>query len=82
MGKKWHSHAGSCSGKIAFESPRLAHEVGGRKNGMSKRSVYRCSTCGKWHLGSSLRVSPKRMMLDRARVEEDISGRTPWLNWR
>lgn len=75
----------ACTGKIAFESPRLAHSVNGRRNGIKDRSVYRCSQCGLWHLGTPRQViERKRGYRAREVDDEPIEVRygNPWLNWR
>jgi hypothetical protein len=50
------NHAHHCAGKVAFASPALAHEVAGRKG----RHVYRCRTCGYYHLAGGNSVSIDR----------------------
>jgi hypothetical protein len=60
MRGKW-SKQGSCDGKQAFESARLAHEVvkarmGTKRRGQPKRhpmKAYRCDHCGSYHICTS-----------------------------
>lgn len=52
----------TCSGKEGYPSPQLAHrrlaEMKRRHVKISKKrslTVYRCTVCHQWHLGSSQR---------------------------
>lgn len=45
-----------CFGKVGFESAALARQVAQRRNRRTKTHrkqslVYRCSYCGRWHIG-------------------------------
>lgn len=47
----------SCLGKVAFESAGVARAVNQRRAKHGKKNQpYRCTLCGKWHLG---RRNPK-----------------------
>lgn len=39
-----------CAGKEAFDDPQIARKAARRKPG---REHYRCSYCGRWHVGNS-----------------------------
>lgn len=42
----------SCLGKVAFDTPSVALAVNRRRTREGKRNQpYRCTLCGKWHLG-------------------------------
>lgn len=43
-----------CDGKAAYVNPSLAHAVASRKS-YENKEVYRCITCGQWHLGHPMR---------------------------
>jgi hypothetical protein len=41
-----------CDGKVAFESAVLATEVAGRSKGKGRRGIYRCESCGRFHVSN------------------------------
>jgi hypothetical protein len=48
--------AGQCSGKKAFTSARLAHQVARRRErSRGPSSVYRCVYCGNYHMGTPMK---------------------------
>jgi len=45
--------AAQCAGKVAFETPALAHEVADRhRREAYRKTVYRCWICNRWHIGT------------------------------
>jgi len=44
--------AAECFGKVGFESYNLAATVARRKRKERPRKLYRCPTCGKYHLSA------------------------------
>ena len=48
-----------CEGKQSFETPGLAHQIQRRRQKKGKiADVYRCPSCGHFHIGSP--ILPKR----------------------
>lgn len=46
----------TCAGKDSFRSAQLARSAA-PKNNNGPVSIYRCKSCGKWHIGSH--IGPK-----------------------
>lgn len=40
-----------CDGKATFDSALLAMEVAARSKTKGNRCIYRCGTCGRFHVG-------------------------------
>lgn len=56
----WMTEA-ECVGKDRFESHDLAEHVARRmRSSKSKISVFRCRSCGGWHVGSGFGVKANR----------------------
>jgi len=54
-----------CTGKQAFADRHLARRAAQRRHG---RNIYRCETCGLWHVGSAdPRLAHRRKQRKRAR---------------
>lgn len=68
----WRRYLSSCSGKVAFDTPELAHEVRRRRtrNGAVCK-VYKCRGCRKWHLAPPMKRSKTAPRPPRLRNYED-----------
>lgn len=55
-----------CAGKAPFASAHLAMEVAGRSMEKGPRHIYRCRTCGHFHVGTDRRNAgaPNKAVLD------------------
>jgi hypothetical protein len=63
-----------CDGKISFDSPALAARAASRKD---NRNHYRCTLCGKWHVGNQMPAGTVRngRENDLVRYETDLIGK-------
>jgi hypothetical protein len=55
--ERFHTYLACCRGKEAFESRTLAEAVNRRRRASGKDSAhaYKCSGCGKYHIGRDAR---------------------------
>jgi hypothetical protein len=65
-----------CRGKASFDSPALAVAVSRRKPKDGPREPYRCSFCGKWHIGGGKVIDRSRKVhgFNLVRGEAQLAG--------
>ena len=66
--------AAGCHGKRGIASRQLADSILGQRGG--SRTAYRCSACGLWHLGTTVRraaKTPRHRLLEIREAESSSS---------